>query len=158
MNYRYNFPNVVFYYRFVQINVKLNRKTMKKILITSMVGAFLALGVAYASIPVKQEKATASTEVNASADDVQTVINFSQLEANEVEDVDSILNEAKNNAGSMDQELLITLLLWFFLTPLAAHRWYRKKPVGWNILFILTGGGCGVWAIVDLVNILTDNF
>ena len=58
----------------------------------------------------------------------------------------------------MDEEKMITLLLWFFLGGLAAHRWYAGKPVGWNILFILTGGGCLVWAIVDLVNILTDKF
>ena len=58
----------------------------------------------------------------------------------------------------MDQEKLITLLLWFFLGGLAAHRWYVGKPTGWNILFILTAGGCGVWAIVDLINILTDKF
>jgi hypothetical protein len=25
-------------------------------------------------------------------------------------------------------------------------------------LFILTGGGCGIWALVDLVNIITGNF
>ena len=26
------------------------------------------------------------------------------------------------------------------------------------VLFILTIGGLGIWAIVDLINILTDNF
>ncbi len=50
------------------------------------------------------------------------------------------------------------LLLWFFLWPFAAHRWYAGKPIGWNILFILTFGGLGIWAIVDLVNIITDKF
>lgn len=63
-----------------------------------------------------------------------------------------------SSSNMMDEELIITLLLWLFLGLLAAHRWYRGKPTGWNILFILTAGGCGIWAIVDLVNILTGRF
>ena len=58
----------------------------------------------------------------------------------------------------MDEEQLITLALWFFLGGLAAHRWYAGKSAGSNILFILTAGGCGIWAIVDLINILTGDF
>ncbi len=61
-------------------------------------------------------------------------------------------------ADGADDEKIILLLLWLFLGGLAAHRWYAKKPAGWNILFILTLGGLGIWAIVDLINILTDNF
>lgn len=56
------------------------------------------------------------------------------------------------------KEMWITLALWWFLGIFAAHRWYRGKPAGWNILFILTLGGCGIWAIVDLINILTGKF
>lgn len=53
----------------------------------------------------------------------------------------------------------VAVAFWFFLGwPFAAHRWYANKPAGWNILFILTLGGLGIWAIVDLINILTDNF
>ena len=52
----------------------------------------------------------------------------------------------------------IAVALWFFLGGFAAHRWYAGKPIGWNILFIVTLGGLGIWAIVDLINILTDNF
>lgn len=67
--------------------------------------------------------------------------------------------EKSNKASSQaDKELIILLVLWFFLGFFAAHRWYAGKPVGWNILFILTAGGCGVWALVDLVQILTGDF
>lgn len=62
-------------------------------------------------------------------------------------------------AATADRNMWVGAALWFFLGwPFAAHRWYYKKPVGWNILFILTIGGLGIWAIVDLINILTDNF
>jgi hypothetical protein len=69
-------------------------------------------------------------------------------------------NEATINLPEKDKDndKLITILLWFFLGVFAAHRWYKKKPVGWNILFILTLGGCGVWAIIDLVHIIQDKF
>ncbi len=52
----------------------------------------------------------------------------------------------------------VAAALWFVLGVFAAHRWYAKKPVGWNILYIVTLGGLGIWAIVDIINILTDNF
>jgi len=61
-------------------------------------------------------------------------------------------------AGSEDDTFIITILLWFFLGGLAGHRWYAKKPTGWNILFILTLGGLGVWWLIDGINILTKNF
>ena len=68
--------------------------------------------------------------------------------------------EAKKKAKSSgaDKEFWITLALWFFLGFFATHRWYRGKPAGWNILYILTFGGLGIWAIVDLVMILTGSF
>jgi hypothetical protein len=69
-----------------------------------------------------------------------------------------IEKSSKAKKANGDKELIILLLLWFFLGFFAAHRWYAGKPVGWNILFILTGGGCGIWALVDLVNIITGNF
>lgn len=69
-----------------------------------------------------------------------------------------IEKSSKADKPSGDREFIILLLLWFFLGMFAAHRWYAGKPAGWNILFILTAGGCGIWAIVDLVNIITGNF
>lgn len=50
------------------------------------------------------------------------------------------------------------LLLFFFLGLFAAHRWYLGSPVGWNILYILTFGGLGIWAIIDLIDLITENY
>jgi hypothetical protein len=77
---------------------------------------------------------------------------------NEVSGEDGTVLNSMTQAADSDREMWITVVLWFFLGAFAAHRWYRKKPTGWNILFILTEGGCGVWAIVDLINILTGKF
>jgi TM2 domain-containing membrane protein YozV len=67
-------------------------------------------------------------------------------------------SSAKPAKTQGDNDKLITILLWLFLGGFAAHRWYKGKPAGWNVLFILTAGGFGIWLLVDLVNILTDNF
>ncbi|MGB0788843.1 MAG: TM2 domain-containing protein [Marinirhabdus sp.] len=52
----------------------------------------------------------------------------------------------------------IALLLWFFLGGLAAHRWYLGSPWYWNVLFIVTLGGFFVWAVIDLIDIITGNY
>tara|TARA_X000000368_G_scaffold389643_2_gene352194 strand:- start:1323 stop:1658 length:336 start_codon:yes stop_codon:yes gene_type:complete len=72
-------------------------------------------------------------------------------------------------AGLNGRSLLITLLLWFFLGYLGAHRFYLGKYksavamailtiVGWLTAFIVIGIfiliGVGIWWVVDLVNIL----
>lgn len=51
----------------------------------------------------------------------------------------------------------IALLLWFFLGGFAAHRWYAGTPTWANILFIITLGGLGIWALIDLIRIITGD-
>ncbi len=134
---------------------KMLMKTNKKkysILVVLMlfIGSFV-----YASFPVKENnKSEAIENVKYNAKNFEKKTN-AQFKAFQKSDVESKISPAK---GAKDDDKLITILLWFFLGFVAAHRWYKKKPVGWNILFILTGGGCGIWAIVDLINIITDKF
>ena len=103
---------------------------------------FVGLSTSYASFPVER---TAKTTSN------------STLEVNDSSDSETIVmtSPAVAKAG---KDKWVGVALWFFLGIFAAHRWYYGKPVGWNILFILTAGGLGVWAIIDLINMLTDNF
>jgi hypothetical protein len=125
---------------------------MKKIIaVLSMV--LLMTGVSYASFPVKQ-----NTKTEQATD--QTVNGEFASEMTELEALNSFKAEMKSEkaADNKMDDMLIMLLLWFFLGGLAAHRWYAGKPAGWNILFILTGGGCYVWAIIDLIKIIQGNF
>ena len=125
---------------------------MKKIIaVLSMV--LLMTGVTLASFPVNKEIKTEQTTD-------QLVSAEYSVEMTELEALNAYKAEMKSEAASSKKmdEMLILALLWFFLGGFAAHRWYAGKPIGWNILFILTAGGCGIWAIVDLINILTGKF
>lgn len=56
-----------------------------------------------------------------------------------------------------DKKFLPTLLLAIFLGGLGVHRFYVGK-VGTGILQVVTCGGLGVWALVDIIMIAMGTF
>lgn len=122
-----------------------------------LVAFFFVGNIAQASFPykenAKEQKKTENVTTVQKIEVVNKEISNTDLKAetSKVEASNGFFKKAL-------EEKWILLLLWFFLGGLAAHRWYKKKPAINNILFIITAGGCGIWAIIDLVNILTDNF
>lgn len=55
------------------------------------------------------------------------------------------------------KDWLTTLLLCIFVGTLGIHRFYTKHTkIG--VVQLLTLGGCGIWTLVDLILIVTDNF
>ena len=103
----------------------------------------IGAGTVEASFPVKKSNKEQTVEATVDAD-------LALVQGEVVADT--------SDASGFDSDDWILLALWFFLGGFAAHRWYAKKPVGWNLLFILTLGGLGIWAIVDLIQILTQDF
>nr|WP_321222681.1 TM2 domain-containing protein [uncultured Psychroserpens sp.] len=100
---------------------------------------FGAISFSHASFPVKRTVATTVSNSTITVDDASS-------------------SDFYSPAARSGQDKWVGVALWFFLGVFAAHRWYYKKPIGWNILYIVTLGGLGIWAIVDLINMLTDNF
>jgi TM2 domain-containing membrane protein YozV len=71
------------------------------------------------------------------------------------------VNRVANNPASVingsTKDWVTTLLLCFLLGFLGVHRFYVGKT-GTGILQLLTGGGCGVWALIDFIVICMGNF
>ncbi len=56
-----------------------------------------------------------------------------------------------------DKKKLPAFLLCFFLGCFGLHRFYVGK-IGTGILQLITLGGVGIWALIDLIMILVGNF
>ncbi|HAT66483.1 MAG TPA: TM2 domain-containing protein [Flavobacteriaceae bacterium] len=112
---------------------------MKTKIILSLVIMLMAITSSYASFPVKRATTTEVSTTNNISSENETVL----------------ISPA---AAAAEDKFVVALLLWFFLGGLAGHRWYLGSPVGWNILFILTLGGVGVWWIIDGIDILTKRY
>jgi TM2 domain-containing membrane protein YozV len=59
--------------------------------------------------------------------------------------------------ASSEKGFVPTILLCVFLGALGVHRFYVGK-IGTGIVQLLTFGGLGIWAMVDLIMVITGNF
>lgn len=64
----------------------------------------------------------------------------------------SIVDSNKSN-----KDWLTTLLLCIFLGYLGIHRFYTGNTVI-GIAQLCTGGGCGIWWIIDAIMLVTGNY
>ncbi len=67
----------------------------------------------------------------------------------------ALANEA-NGTGSSGKSQTIALVLVLLLGGLGIHRFYLGY-IGIGIIQLLTLGGCGIWALVDLILIITGD-
>ena len=63
----------------------------------------------------------------------------------------------EENVQKEGKSWLITLLLCIFVGYLGGHRFYTGK-IGTGVAQLLTAGGCGIWTLIDLIQILTNKY
>lgn len=63
----------------------------------------------------------------------------------------------KINKATGGKDWLAALLLCIFFGALGVHRFYTGH-ITTGIIQLLTLGGCGIWALIDLILIITGSF
>lgn len=71
--------------------------------------------------------------------------------------VQTVGQPAALQVSASDKRILPAFLLCFFLGCFGIHRFYVGK-VGTGIAMLLTLGGLGIWALVDLIILATGSF
>lgn len=61
------------------------------------------------------------------------------------------------SAMGPQKDWLVTLLLCLFLGGLGVHRFYTGH-IAIGLVQLFTAGGCGIWALVDLILIIVNNY
>ena len=69
----------------------------------------------------------------------------------------SCIQNKLNEQEEGGKDWLLALLLSIFLGGLGIHRFYVGK-IGTGILQLITFGGCGIWALIDIILIATGKF
>jgi TM2 domain-containing membrane protein YozV len=64
--------------------------------------------------------------------------------------------QKKAAASGPGKSQIVALVLCIFVGVLGIHRFYLGYPLE-GALMLLTGGGCGIWWIIDLIRIVTGD-
>lgn len=62
-----------------------------------------------------------------------------------------------SEGNKSDKDWMTTLLLAIFAGSLGVHRFYAGHT-GTGIAQLLTLGGCGIWALIDIIAIVQGKF
>ncbi|MDD4150095.1 MAG: TM2 domain-containing protein [Bacteroidales bacterium] len=64
------------------------------------------------------------------------------------------INSPSTSDNPNDKNFIVAIILWFFLGGIGIHRFYLGH-IGMGILYLLTGGLCGIGWIIDGIMLLT---
>lgn len=124
-------------------------KQIKKLLPVAMIAiALIFAPVAKAAFPVEKQKNNQSSQTITSAN------SSNEVNIKSAEKPNPLPSEKSTKSGSKSQ--LVALILCIFVGGLGIHRFYLGYT-GIGIIQLLTAGGCGVWALIDLIRIATGD-
>ena len=67
------------------------------------------------------------------------------------------MNAMVPGAGGPPKQFMITLLLAIFAGSFGAHRFYTGHTL-FGVIQLFTLGGCGIWALIDIIMIVTGKY
>jgi len=101
------------------------------------------MAISYAAFPVVTPNATTVAASNESNPVTEVVMH----QANKS------VQQHKDMPGKSGKSQIVAAVLCFFLGGLGIHRFYLGYT--WQgVVQLLTGGGCGIWALIDFIRIL----
>lgn len=103
---------------------------------------------AYAAHPIENKIVNSNSNSNSSVQN-----------SNEIQQSDNAATEqstTSKHSGGGGKSQVIALILCILFGGLGIHRFYLGYK--WQgVVQLLTGGGCGVWALIDLIRIITGD-
>jgi hypothetical protein len=125
---------------------------MKSKIFLLALALFCATNFGFASFPVQKQ---ATTEV-AVKSEINKDVTVSDVKAPaELKSMD-VADEYESPAAGGGKSQLIALILAVFVGGLGIHRFYLGYT--WQgVVQLLTLGGCGIWALIDLIRIITGD-
>lgn len=108
------------------------------------------LGIA--SFPVEKAKPVVTSVVTEQPTNVNTV----SSQQVQTQDQIQVAEDYTSPAAGGGKSQLIALIIAFFLGGIGIHRFYLGYT--WQgVVQLLTLGGCGIWALIDLIRIITGD-
>ncbi|MBL0083830.1 MAG: TM2 domain-containing protein [Saprospiraceae bacterium] len=123
---------------------------MKTKILVLLLFVFGAIGVTTASFPVNPTTSKTEITVNDNKTADQTI------SKNDATKNQTSVEEMTSPAAGGGKSQLIALILVILVGGLGIHRFYLGyTTIG--IIQLLTAGGCGIWALIDLIRIITGD-
>lgn len=110
----------------------------------------------FAAFPIAQTQSTVAAESDVLVEEAVAQSTTTTTAATKVkaEKKQNFFSKMKSKLGGKSQ--VIALILVLLVGGLGIHRFYLGYT--WQgVVQLLTGGGCGVWALIDLIRIITGD-
>jgi len=128
----------------------MNKKLL--ILFSCIALLFSGITISRAAFPLDDAKSTAT---NVASNSTQQSADFTDRTSDD-QPSNNLPKSAPKHGGASGKSQLVALLLVIFLGGLGIHRFYLGYT--WQgVVQLLTAGGCGIWAIIDLIRIITGD-
>lgn len=109
----------------------------------------------FAAFPITQTQTTIATDAEAVVEETVSQATTSTAATKvKAEKKQNFFSKMMSKLGGKSQ--IVATILCFFLGGIGIHRFYLGYT--WQgIVQLLTAGGCGIWALIDFIRILTGD-